>query len=156
MAMPSKRWPVQNFNALIKKLENAGRAVYVFGAPFDRAVMEEAAKGTGAVLIERSLRDFAFYAGGMDVFISCDTGPLHIAAALGVKTIGLFGPTSPDVFGARGKNSINLWRRQDCAPCLEPGTVHKKEFLKCADNACMKNISVEIVLEAVEKLLKSN
>jgi hypothetical protein len=57
------------------------------------------------------------------------------------------------VFGARGKNSLNLWEKADCAPCYEPGTVHKKEFLKCADNVCLQGIAVGMVLEKIEDLL---
>lgn len=151
--MPTKRWPVENFNELIKQLEKSGRQVFVFGASFDRPVMEAAAKGTGAVLIESGLKEFAYYAAEMDVFVACDTGPLHIAAALGIKTIGLFGPSSPDVFGGRGKKSVNITAGADCAPCYAPETVHDKKFLECGDNVCMKKISVERVAEEINRIL---
>ncbi len=148
--MPTKRWPLENFNELIKQLEKKGRQVYVFGAVFDRPEMETSAKGTGAVLIESGLKEFAYYAAGMDVFVACDTGLLHIAAALGVKTIGLFGPSSPDVL-ARGKNSVNVFEGIECSPCYAPETVHQKKFLECGDNVCMKKISVERVMEELDK-----
>jgi heptosyltransferase-2/heptosyltransferase-3 len=151
--MPTKRWPVYRFNELIKKFEARGAVVYVFGAEFDRPIISAAIEGTNASPVITGLKDFAFYAAKMDIFIGCDTGPMHIASALGVKTIGLYGPSSPEIFGARGINSVNLWMKQACAPCYEPSTVLKREFLRCADNICMKAITTEMVLEAADKLL---
>ena len=152
--MATKRWPAKNFNELIKALEKDGLAVYVFGADFDAPVIEEAVKGTTAKVLISGLNDFAFYVSKMDVFIACDTGPLHLTAALGVKTIGLYGPTSPEVFGARGKYSVNIWEKESCAPCYEPATVLKREFLKCGDNVCMKKITVEQVYKAAKGMME--
>jgi heptosyltransferase-2/heptosyltransferase-3 len=154
--MASKRWPAANFNELIKRFEKAGIAVYVFGAGFDAAVMNEAIKGTAAYSIISGLTEMAFYVSKLDLFIACDTGPLHLAAALGIKTIGLYGPSSPEVFGAMGRNSLNIWEKITCAPCYEPATVLKREFLKCGDNVCMKKITVEKVFNAAQDMLKKS
>lgn len=151
--MPAKRWPLENFNKLVKLLEAKGMAVYVFGAAFDRKEIEAASAGTNAVKIESGLKEFAYYAGGMDLFVACDTGPLHIAAALGVKTIGLYGPSSPAIFGARGKNSVNIWEKTGCGPCYQPETVFERKFLECTSNKCMQNISVDRVLAEADKIL---
>ncbi|HDT15044.1 MAG TPA: glycosyltransferase family 9 protein, partial [Firmicutes bacterium] len=86
-------------------------------------------------------------------FVGPDTGPLHIAAAAGVNTIGLFGPSSPDVFGARGVNSVNITADENCSPCYEPESVHKKFFLKCTDNICMKKITVPMAAAEIKKML---
>jgi ADP-heptose:LPS heptosyltransferase len=152
--MPLKRWPAGNFNALIKMAEAAGMKAYVFGADFDRKTAEEAAAGTGAEIVINGLKDFAYCAAAMDVFIAGDTGPLHIASALGVRTIGLYGPTDPAVFGAKGQWVVNLFEKEGCSPCYEPATVFKRKFLKCRDNLCMKNITVEKVFETVKCLIK--
>ena len=152
--MAAKRWPAQNFNELIKAFEKDGLAVYVFGADFDAPVIEEAVIGTTAKVLISGLNDFSYYASKMDLFIACDTGPLHLVAALGVKTIGLYGPTSPDIFGARGRHSLNMWEKQSCAPCYEPATVLKREFLRCGDNVCMKKITVELVYKAAKAVIQ--
>ncbi len=151
--MASKRWPIGNFNGLIKMLEKDGNAVYVFGADFDKEAVNEAVQGTKAVTIISGLGDMAYYASRLDIFVACDTGPLHLAAALGVKTIGLYGPSSPEVFGAKGKNSVNIWERAGCAPCYEPSTVLKRRFLSCTDNVCMKKITVEQVYAVVKDMI---
>ncbi len=152
--MAAKRWPAGSFNALIKKFEKEGIFVYVFGAGYDAPVINEAIKGTSAEVIISGLVEMAFYVSRLDLFIACDTGPLHMAAALGVKTIGLYGPSSPEVFGAKGTNSVNIWEKIPCAPCYEPATVLKRGFLKCGDNICMKKITVEQVFDVAGKMLK--
>jgi ADP-heptose:LPS heptosyltransferase len=151
--MATKRWPAENFSALIKEMETSGKKVYAFGSEFDRPVIEKAIQGTGAEAVITGLKEFAYYVSFMDAFVACDTGPLHIASALGVRCIGLFGPTSPEVFGARGVNTVNLWEKTACAPCYEPATVRKREFLKCRDNICMKSITVEKAAAAIAAIL---
>jgi ADP-heptose:LPS heptosyltransferase len=156
--MPTKIWPAEKFNALIRMFEEKNAAVYVFGSPADRAAVEKAAGGTGArIMITSNIREFASYASGLGAFVASDTGPLHIAAALGVPTVGLFGPTSPEHFGARGENSVNLWEKQACpdSPCCEPLTFHKRKFLGCGDNICMKAITPEKVYDTVMASIKT-
>lgn len=146
--MMTKRWPRENFIETGKLLVEKGYDVYVFGGEMDRAEVEAVCRGIGrAKEVITGLEDFVFYVSKMDVFIAPDTGPLHLAAAAGVKTIGLYGPTSPANFGARGKNSINIYEGAECSPCYEPATVHKREFLKCRDNICMKKITPLKILE---------
>ena len=82
-----------------------------------------------------------------DVFITADTGPLHIANAVGAKRIiALFGPTSPEITGPYPlKNVIVLQKDTGCKiPCYQ---------LHCKDNRCMKAITPEEVMQQV-KLLK--
>ena len=93
------------------------------------------------------------------LFIGNDAGPMHIAAAQGVKTIGLFGPNLPVRFGPYGKGNIGLYKGYNCefSPCIN---VHKGEVPDCMYprnsndyQKCMKNISVNDVLKEVEKLV---
>ena len=60
-----------------------------------------------------------------NLFISNDTGPMHIAAAQGVPTIGLFGPNLPARFAPFGKGNIALYEKTWCSPCIN---VHKGRF----------------------------
>ncbi|HNZ30073.1 MAG TPA: glycosyltransferase family 9 protein, partial [Candidatus Goldiibacteriota bacterium] len=154
--MVTKRWPVSGFAALIDMLKEKNITPYILGGEIDTDVAEEIIKLSPDVrfLKTADLKQLAYVISKMDVFVAGDTGPLHMAAALGVKTIGLFGPSSADLVGVRGKNSVNIWQKEKCSPCYIPETVHKKEFLKCTDNICMKNISAETVSAEITKLLK--
>ena len=93
------------------------------------------------------------------LFVGNDAGPMHVAAAQGVKTIGLFGPNLPIRFGPYGKRDIGLYKGNNCefSPCIN---VHLGQVPDClyAKNSndyqkCMKNISVNDVLKEVEKLV---
>ena len=93
------------------------------------------------------------------LFIGNDAGPMHIAAAQGVKTLGLFGPNLPVRFGPYGKGNVGLYKGNNCefSPCIN---VHKGEVPDCLYpknsndyQKCMKNISVDDVLKEVEKLV---
>ncbi|MEM4264028.1 MAG: glycosyltransferase family 9 protein [Candidatus Woesearchaeota archaeon] len=89
-----------------------------------------------------------------DLFISNDTGPMHIAAAQGVRTIGLFGPNTPVRFAPYGKGNIFIYHKIDCSPCIN---VHKGKVPDCNNKIkgeCMQKISVDEVLAAVKKCLK--
>jgi heptosyltransferase-2 len=86
------------------------------------------------------------------LMVSNDTGPMHVSASLGVKTIGLFGPNMPVRFGPfPPEKNIAIYHKQECSPCIN---VHKSEFRKCPYHGkCMKAISVDEVFEAASKYL---
>ncbi len=94
-----------------------------------------------------------------NLFVGNDSGPMHVAAAQGVKTLGLFGPNLPIRFGPYGKGNIGLYKGSNCefSPCIN---VHLGQVPDClypknsSDyQKCMKNISVNDVLKEVEKLI---
>ncbi len=84
------------------------------------------------------------------LFISNDTGPMHIAAAQGVRTIGLFGPNTPIRYGPYGKENRALYHKIGCSPCINP---HKGAFPKCFNKEfqkCLKLINIEEVLSCLK------
>ncbi|MBU0591106.1 glycosyltransferase family 9 protein [Candidatus Micrarchaeota archaeon] len=87
------------------------------------------------------------------LMVSNDTGPMHVAAAQGVPTIGFFGPNLPTRFGPfPPKKHIALHYPLNCTPCIN---VHLGEFRKCENNGeCMKGITVDDAIAAVDALLK--
>lgn len=108
-------------------------------------------------LIGRSLEETFYFIENCDLFISLDTGPMHMAAAQGVPTIGLFGPNIPERFGAYGPKCINIYKKNVCpfSPCINP---HKGQISECkhqGGNICMKKIRVKEVFEHANKLLKN-
>jgi heptosyltransferase-2 len=92
------------------------------------------------------------------LFIGNDAGPMHIAAAQGIETLGLFGPNLPIRFGPYGKGNIGLYKGYNCefSPCINVhlGQVPDCLYPKKSDDyqKCMKNISVDDVLKQAEKL----
>ncbi|MBN2755240.1 MAG: glycosyltransferase family 9 protein [Candidatus Goldbacteria bacterium] len=155
--MVTKRWPVSRFAELIDMLKLKNITPYILGGEIDSDVAEEIIKLRPDIqfLKTGNLKQLVYVISKMDIFVAGDTGPLHMAAALGVKTIGLFGPSSSDLVGVRGKYSVNIWQKEKCAPCYIPETVHERKFLECRDNICMKNISAEKVFAEITKLLES-
>ena len=94
---PNKLWPVERFRELAGLL--GGRALVVWG-PGER----ELAQAIGAeVAPPTNLRELAWVLRHAEVVIGADTGPLHLAAALGTKVIGLYGPTDPRRNGPYGQ-----------------------------------------------------
>lgn len=75
-----------------------------------------------------------------DLFIGNDSGPMHLAAAVGTRTIGLYGPTDPERFGPVGSHSQTIRRKPDCPPCM--GT-----SCKFGGEGCMKEIEVADVIQ---------
>ena len=93
------------------------------------------------------------------IFIGNDSGPMHIAAAQGVKTLGLFGPNLPQRFGPFGEGNVGLYKGYNCefSPCVN---VHKGQVPDCLYprnsndyQKCMKNINMNDVVKEVEKMI---
>jgi ADP-heptose:LPS heptosyltransferase len=79
------------------------------------------------------------------VYISADSSPLHIAAAVNVPVIALFGPTDPARHMPPAKDYLIIRRDLPCSPCYKP---------KCNNKKCMSLIAVDEVMAGIEKLLK--
>ncbi|WP_415911094.1 glycosyltransferase family 9 protein [Oleiharenicola sp. Vm1] len=94
---PEKRWPVEHWRALIAALPE--RTFALFGTPNDRAITDAVAAGFGDrvenLAGRTGLVEFATRLQGCAVLVANDTGGMHLANALGVPVVGLFGPTNP-------------------------------------------------------------
>lgn len=99
-----------------------------------------------------NLKDFLHFMKKFDLFISNDTGPVHIAAACGVTSIGLYGPTSPLLYGPYGKNHIILYKKTACSPCVDN---YNAKSTNCKDPLCMKKINPREVSEAIANYIKN-
>ena len=100
-----------------------------------------------------NLLDLSYLLTQIDLFISNDTGPMHLSAAMKCKTIGLFGPNLPERFGLYGENNISIYegKKLGCSPCIN---VHKGSFPNCPINGkCMDLIKVNDVLKKIEEAL---
>lgn len=144
----TKLWSERKFAELADRLISEKNAVVVFtGSPDDRNVIdriigmmkEKALNWAG----ETNLKELAALAKLSDLFITTDTGPMHIAAAAGAKIIALFGPTAPWRTGPYGGDHIVIRKGLVCSPCFNR---------RCNKGVrCMEEITVEEVLEKVNE-----
>ena len=150
---PSKIWPWERFRALIKAISLKGYAVILVGGPDDKDRMDEAFHGIGKNVYnlagQTSLRGLAAFFRRGDCLVTNDSGPMHLAVAVGLPVIALFGPTNPlrtGPFGWKNKKGQNrvLSAQLACAPC------YKKE---CSHMSCLKDIPVYRIIESLEDLL---
>ncbi len=141
----TKKWLPESFAALIDMLDH--RSVLIGGVSDKSAGSQIAAlSGDKAVdaIGDTSIQDMIYIISNCRAVITNDTGPMHIAAALGKPVVALFGPTNPMRTGPYGTNNIVIKSSLDCAPC------YKKS---CSKDSCMNNISVQEVYDALERVI---
>jgi heptosyltransferase I len=107
---PTKLWPPAHFRRLVERLgQTAALRILVLGGPAETALLESIGRGLDGSPIsiaDRSISDLVALLRRVTVAVGNDTGPVHIAAALGVPTIGLYGPTRSErngPYGARAR-----------------------------------------------------
>ncbi|EQC46812.1 glycosyltransferase family 9 protein [Bacteriovorax sp. Seq25_V] len=82
------------------------------------------------------------------VFVTTDCGPSHFSAFCNTKTITLFGPESSSFFGSLSSHNTNISSEAPCSPCFNQ---YNKCISSCEDNVCMKNITVDRVMEYIRQ-----
>lgn len=150
-----KQWPAGRFAELADRLAGQGCRVVALGGPRDvEACNRVAVLATSRPVILsgiRRLRDTIAFIDRMALFISNDTGPMHIAAGLGVPTVGLFGPSDVAKYRPWGAHTRVVSAGLPCSPCPqeeETCRLHGREKAEC-----MKRISVEEVYAAAAGFL---
>lgn len=150
-----KRWPVENYIKLAKKIhQELNYKIIISGAKKDvdsAQLIKSKMKDEVIVLAgETDLGELGALLKRASLVISADSGPMHLAVALGTPVVTIFGPTSPEITGpynAKTKYTI-LQKDVGCVvPCYD---------VNCPDNKCMKSITVDEVYNAVERLLNDN
>ncbi len=148
---PFKRWPAARFAELGRRLkESRSCHILITGNAEEKKLMEEvAAQIPGAQLYETntSLRSFAALLNQMDLLISNDTGPVHLACALNRPVVALYASTEPALCGPhQAPGALAIARRPTCDPCLKR---------KCRQPFCFLQIGVDEVLAAAHRLLRN-
>lgn len=141
----SKRWPAERFAALVDRLHRGGAPPCVlFGSPDERVVASEVRARCRSAVVDMtgqtSLRELAALLSVASQVVCNDSGPMHLAAALGRPLVALFGPTDPRRIGPYSGAARVVQHAVPCAPCyrrvcplrhhnclklLEPATVHE-------------------------------
>lgn len=148
-----KEWPISSFTELCRRIGECGQKIVLTGASSDReksqAIMDGLI-GTSAednvinLTGQTSIPELIELIRASKIYISADTGPLHIANALKKPLIGLFGTTSPDRTGPYGGNHIHL--------VISPTSKATVKQPLVNDPTCMAQITVDSVMEVYKNI----
>jgi lipopolysaccharide heptosyltransferase I len=147
----TKRWSPEKFGRVAAEIERIWklRSLVVFGPGEEelaRAVVDSS-EGSARLAPRTSVPELLPYIKKARLFVSGDTGPLHLASALGVPAVAIFGPTDPARNGPFGEGDVTVWKEVECSPCYKT---------RCPGfgNVCLTSIEVEDVVAAVRKRLR--
>jgi heptosyltransferase-1 len=147
----NKRWPVEHFVELVRRFPAGGSAFRfaILGgledASLGRTVAESAPERCLDLTGKLSLPEMVEWIRLSELMVTNDTGPMHVAAALGKPVVALFGPTEPHRTGPYGQLDNVLQLALPCVPCLKPRCTWSKPF------ECLRALPPEAVVEAVLK-----
>ena len=148
-AWPNKRWPPARFAALAAELRRRhGLMSVVLWGPGEETLAQEVAAASGGAAImspKTAIADIVALARGAAIMVSGDTGPTHIAGALGTPLVGIYGPTRPSRNGPMTPGDVTVSRDSVCQ-C--------HHLRRCRlPQMCLLDIEVAEVLDAVERRL---
>jgi ADP-heptose:LPS heptosyltransferase len=142
----SKLWPAERFGQLARELSGLGLTPLVSWGPGEEALADRvvaASAGSALRSFPTTLLDFVEIARRARLVVAADTGPLHLACAVGTPVVALFGPTDPARNGPFSPDDTVLRRTPACAPCYSRS---------CTRHAsAMAEIPLEEVRAAVER-----
>ncbi len=144
----AKCWPPERFRSLaLELLKDPRMRVVFFGDAKTESLVKEICRGLPPRAIslagETSLRELMSLIQECDLLVTNDSGPMHIAAALGVPVVALFGSTDDHATGPYGQKDGVIHKRASCSPCFRR--------VCPIDFRCMKAISVEEVIEKIQE-----
>lgn len=146
---PARSWEITKFAALCDKLVlEKGVVLFLLIRKGDSRVdkmLKLIHNNQTYVTNDCDLAQMIAFIKECSVFVGNDSGPMHIAAALNVPVVGIFGPSNPVRFGPLGENNIVVKNDLPCAPCSSTPD--------CKTLECIKSITVDEVYQAVNKLL---
>ncbi|MBI3895595.1 MAG: lipopolysaccharide heptosyltransferase II [Acidobacteria bacterium] len=148
----AKRWPGEQFAELAEKLHRElGANCVFFGSKEEKPLVDSLLPKTGGGAVslagETSLSEFMRLVQGCDLYLTNDTGTMHVAAALGVPTLAIFGPTDERATRPLGPRVELMAGEAFCRPCL---------LRHCPiDHRCMTSIAVEKVFRRACSMLRN-
>ncbi|MCK5107100.1 MAG: glycosyltransferase family 9 protein [Nanoarchaeota archaeon] len=152
---PSRRWPEKNFAQIADYLISKKQAKIILLGLHSEQILNQNIKKltknkkqitdlTGKTKLPETFALIEKF----NLFISNDSGPMHISAAQGTKTIGLFGPNTPLRFGPYGPRNIGI-RKETMKPCIN---VHLGQITQCKHKH-MEKIKIKHVIKAINEVL---
>ncbi|OAM92763.1 heptosyltransferase-1 [Pelosinus fermentans] len=147
---PSKCWPTTHFAKLADHLYDNNMIPVLIGGPNDKHLTEEIIANTKIPPIDltgkTSLKQLSYIIKNAKAFVGGDTGPMHLAAAVGAKIVTIFGPTDPKRNGPYGDKHRILTPDVPCICCWKR---------KCTNTPmCLETVKPEVVFQAIEDNVK--
>ncbi|MGV8150758.1 MAG: glycosyltransferase family 9 protein [Candidatus Woesearchaeota archaeon] len=161
-SIPERSWPKSQFKDLCEKILQSKEhkvKIILIGTKEDYE-LNEYIKSKNPNIINTAgkftLQELFYVMTKIDLFVSNDTGPMHIAAAQGTRTIGLFGPNTPKIWAPYGTKNISIFHPKNGCPYLD-NTRHElvPNNLTESQKTCMDAISVDEVYDAVSRMSQS-
>lgn len=154
--VPLRKWPLENFVMLGKKLIENREITLVFTGnknekkACDYLSKEIDPKRTINFAGKTSFKDLITLYSIGNLLVTNDSGPVHFASTTDIPIVALFGPETPKIFGPMSPQAKVISMGLACSPCI---TVFNQKKSTCSDNQCMKKISVEMVIKEIYKIL---
>ncbi|MDP2725499.1 MAG: glycosyltransferase family 9 protein, partial [Syntrophales bacterium] len=155
--LPLRKWPLENFfslgTAILREYPEARLAIT--GAPAEKEAAGELCSRWASPRVinlagKTTLRELLILYTLADVLVTNDSGPAHFASLTDIHSIVLYGPETPKLFGALGRNSHALYAKLACSPCVN---AFNHRFSPCTNNLCLQFISPEEVYLKVKECL---
>lgn len=148
--LPLRGWPLDRFCELAERLVTSDPRLLVVviglsrSRPYADAILSRAGSGRCLDLTGRtkSMREVACLLSMSDLLITNDSGPAHLASLTKVRSVVLFGPETPSLYGPLGENVETIFAGLSCSPCFAASN-HRRTI--CRNNRCLQEISVEDV-----------
>lgn len=152
---PTKQWPAERFAQVADwaSREHGLRAV-LLGAGFERELCDRVASAATTEVVnlagETSIPETAAVLARAAALVTNDTGPMHLASAVGTPVVAIFGPTNENKWGPRGPNDVIVTHEDcDCRPCY-----YLSYMPDCEHRRCLLEIPTERVTEALARVLQ--
>ena len=150
----AKRWYPEKFTEVAVKLSNkfdivifGGHAEVNIANDIEDMIRKNGINNLTNLVGKTSIAKLVSFIAGLDLFITGDSGPMHIAAAYKVPTVAIFGPTKhKETCQWKNPNSLIVRKELKCSPCM-------KRTCPIKTHECMKEITAKDVLKAVEKIM---
>jgi len=151
----AKRWAPERFaEAAVQVARERGGAVAVFGSKDERDVceivchfVERAGIPCVNFAAQTNLAEFIDLAAACEVYLTNDSGPMHVASALGVPTVAIFGATDETATGPTGPRARVVREPVECSPCL---------LRECPiDHRCMLRVTADRVADVALSVMKA-
>lgn len=145
-----KNWPIEFYMVLVEWWEKriGGKSVVVLGPVEEERELYRYHWDQAQVVCGLELAKVAALINRCDLFLGNDSGITHLAAALGVETVALFGPTNLLQWAPPGRRVTVISRNIECSPCLPP------VMKACLHRKCLTALSPDYVIRRLEKLFK--
>jgi ADP-heptose:LPS heptosyltransferase len=155
--LPLRKWPKENFIELGKKIiaENDNSYIIITGTSSEQKEAEDICRQINSPRAvsfagKTNFRELLTLYSLANVLVTNDSGPGHFSSLTTIRTIILFGPETPKLFGPLSPNAHIICKELSCSPCVN---VFNHRFSPCNDNVCMKLITVDEVYVAVKSII---